>query len=121
MGKSIRKAFSSLVKEGQSVKISARGLSETTTGKIVFVSPLVDKMVVLTVDPKERARIQSILYVGIILLTSPFGWIAGTLSEVNKNLPFALNISLFVIGAVLAYLAGKAAQKRQGSNAITIL
>jgi cobalt-zinc-cadmium efflux system membrane fusion protein len=31
------------IKEGQSVKISARGLSETTTGKIVFVSPLVDK------------------------------------------------------------------------------
>jgi len=77
------------------------------------VSPLVDKMVVLTVDPKERARIQSILYVGIILLTSPFGWIAGTLSEVNKNLPFALNISLFVIGAVLAYLAGKASQARE--------
>lgn len=32
-----------LIREGQSVKISARGLSETTTGKIVFVSPLVDK------------------------------------------------------------------------------
>jgi MFS family permease len=79
------------------------------------VSPLVDQMVVLTIDPKERARIQSILYVGIILLTSPFGWIAGTLSELNKNLPFILNISLFMVGAVLAYLAGKAAQKRQGS------
>jgi hypothetical protein len=77
------------------------------------VSPLVDQMVVLTIDPKERARIQSILYVGIILLTSPFGWIAGTLSEINKNLPFILNISLFVIGAMLAYLAGKASQERQ--------
>ncbi len=32
-----------LIREGQSVTISARGLSETTTGKIVFVSPLVDK------------------------------------------------------------------------------
>jgi MFS family permease len=77
------------------------------------VSPLVDKMVVLTVDPKERARIQSLLYVGIILLTSPFGWIAGTLSEINKNLPFTLNIFLFMIGAVLAYLAGKASQERE--------
>jgi MFS family permease len=81
------------------------------------VSPLVDKMVVLTVDSKERARIQSILYVGIILFTSPFGWIAGTLSEINKNLPFALNISLFVIGAVLAYLAGKASQEREKASA----
>lgn len=75
------------------------------------VSPLVDQMIVLTVDAKERARIQSILYVGIILLTSPFGWIAGTLSEINKDLPFILNISLFAIGAALAYLAGKASQK----------
>jgi len=32
-----------LIKEGQSVKISARGLSESITGKIIFVSPLVDK------------------------------------------------------------------------------
>jgi MFS family permease len=76
------------------------------------VSPLVDQMIVLTIDPKERARIQSILYVGIILLTSPFGWIAGALSQSNKNLPFILNILLFVIGAVLAFLAGKASQKR---------
>src|SRR6202171_2705739 len=32
-----------LIKEVQQVNISARGLSETTIGKIVFVSPLVDK------------------------------------------------------------------------------
>jgi cobalt-zinc-cadmium efflux system membrane fusion protein len=32
-----------LIREGQPVKISARGLAETTNGKIVFVSPLVDK------------------------------------------------------------------------------
>lgn len=32
-----------LIRQGQSVKISARGLPETTVGRIVFVSPLVDK------------------------------------------------------------------------------
>jgi len=31
------------IKEGQSVQISARGLTETAIGKVVFVSPLVDK------------------------------------------------------------------------------
>ena len=76
------------------------------------VSPLVDQMIALTIKPEERARIQSILYVGIILLTSPFGWIAGTLSGLNKDLPFILNIILFTIGAILAYLAGIASQKR---------
>jgi MFS family permease len=75
------------------------------------VNPLVDQMVVLTIDPKERARIQSILYVGIILITSPFGWIAGNLSGIDKSLPFILNTALMIIGAVLAYLAGNASQK----------
>jgi len=70
------------------------------------VNPLVDQLTVLTIDARERARIQSILYVGIILLTSPFGWIAGTLSEIDKNLPFLLNIVLFAAGAGLAYIAG---------------
>ena len=83
------------------------------------VSPLVDQMVVLTIDPQERARIQSILYVGIILITSPFGWIAGTLSGLDKSLPFILNITLFAVGAVLAYLAGNASQKRLEVEAIT--
>jgi MFS family permease len=80
------------------------------------VSPLMDKMVVLTIDAKERARIQSILYVGIILLTSPFGWIAGNLSALNKGLPFLLNITLFAVGAVLAYLMGKASQKEPSAE-----
>ena len=79
---------------------------------IAIVSPLVDQMTVRTVDPQERARIQSILFVGVILLTSPFGWIAGTLSEINKNLPFILNVVLFGLGGILAYIAGGAALKR---------
>lgn len=83
------------------------------------VSPLVDQMVVLTINPKERARIQSILYVGIILLTSPFGWIAGTLSGLDKDLPFILNIALFAVGAVLAFLAGNASQKRNTAKVTT--
>jgi MFS family permease len=73
---------------------------------VAAVSPLVDQMAVLTISAQERARVQSLLYVGIILLTSPFGWVAGTLSEINKDLPFVLNIALFVVGAALAYVAG---------------
>lgn len=71
------------------------------------VSPLVDRMTVLTIEPKERARILSIIFVGVILLSSPFGWIAGTLSGIDKDLPFLLNIALFIMGAILAYMAGQ--------------
>jgi hypothetical protein len=87
-------------------------------GSIATISPLMDRMTALTVDPRERARILSILYVTIISLTSPFGWIAGTLSGINKNLPFILNIALFAAGAGLVYLAGRAAQKREALNMV---
>jgi len=84
---------------------------------LAAVNPLMDQMVVLTIDPKERARIQSIIYVCIILITSPFGWIAGSLSSINKALPFILNIGLFALGAALVYLAGNASQKRTAAEA----
>lgn len=82
------------------------------------VSPLLDRMMVLNIEPKERARIQSILYVGIILLTAPFGWIAGTLSALDKNLPFILNIALFALGTLLAILAGLASKKALATEAL---
>lgn len=70
-------------------------------------NPLVDRLVVLSVDPKERARILSLLYVGVILVSSPFGWIAGELSQADNSLPFALNMVLYLLGAVLALVAGR--------------
>ena len=77
------------------------------------LSPLVDRMTVLTIEPKQRARILSLIFVGVILFSSPFGWIAGTLSEINKDLPFLLNIALFSIGAILAYAAGLISLREQ--------
>lgn len=75
------------------------------------VSPLTDRLLVLTVDAQERARIQSIISVAVISLTAPFGWIAGNLSAMNKDLPFILVIVLFLIGAGLAYFAGQQADE----------
>jgi len=84
------------------------------------VSPLIDRMTVLTVDPKERARILSILSVVIILLTSPFGWVAGTLSALDKGFPFTLNIVLLVVGALLAYLAAQSSKRTPSLEPATV-
>lgn len=84
------------------------------------VSPLVGEMTTLTIDPQERARIQSILFVIVILLSSPFGWIAGNLSNLNKDAPFVLNIALYAAGAVLAYFAGRAAQRRIAAEQLAV-
>ncbi len=83
-----------------------------------MVGPLLDKMVVVTVNPQERARILSILYVVVIVLTSPFGWIAGTLSSINRVLPFFLSMVLFIVGAILTWRAAQWSEKVEVPAAI---
>lgn len=77
---------------------------------LALVNPQLDKMIAVTVEPKERARIMAIIYVVIIIFTAPFGWIAGMLSELNRILPFVLNILLLSMGGFLTYRAAKVAQ-----------
>jgi len=76
---------------------------------VPLVSTLMDKMVVITVDAQERARILSILYVIVIVMTTPFGWVAGQLSEINRTYPFILNLVMLAAGGFLVILAGKVA------------
>ncbi len=68
---------------------------------------LLDKLTVITVDAKERARIMAILYVIVIVFTSPFGWIAGLMSQANRSLPFVLNVALFAVSGALVWLASR--------------
>ena len=42
--------------------------------------------------------------------TSPFGWIAGQISEIDRSLPFILTIALFVVAGLLTYMAGPLAE-----------
>ena len=66
-------------------------------------SALVDKLMVIVVDARERARIMALLYTVVLVFTSPFGWIAGQLSGIDRTLPFVLNIVLYCIGGLLAF------------------
>jgi MFS family permease len=71
------------------------------------VSPQVDRMVAVSIDPHERARILAIIYMIVVILTTPFGWIAGALSQINRVLPFLINMTFFAIGGLLAFLAAR--------------
>ena len=66
-----------------------------------LVWPRRDSLLVLYVDPHERARILGLLFVLMIAISSPFGWIAGWLSGLNRMFPFMLNILLFIACAVV--------------------
>jgi len=71
------------------------------------VSTQIDRMLVITIDAQERARLMALLFLIVLIVGSPFGWIAGRLSEVNRILPFVMNIALYLIGAVLVFLASR--------------
>ncbi len=71
------------------------------------VSPQVDRMVAVSLDAKERARIMAIIYMIVIVFTTPFGWIGGVLSQINRVLPFLVNIVFFAAGGLLAHLAAR--------------
>lgn len=77
-----------------------------------LISPLLDSMQVVMVSPKERARIIAVLYVVVIAFTSPFGYISGILSAMDKRLPFILNISLLSIGIIIT-LISKVSRKNE--------
>ncbi len=77
----------------------------------------VDRMIVVTVDAQERARIMALLWLIIIIVSTPFGWIAGQLSEINRILPFVLNICLLIIGGILVLLAARHTAQESSAEA----
>jgi MFS family permease len=72
-----------------------------------LVSPMTESLLALSMESNERARVSAMVYVTLIILISPFGWIAGQLSALNRSLPFALNTILFAIGIVLVWFIAR--------------
>jgi Na+/melibiose symporter-like transporter len=72
-----------------------------------LVSPMTESLLALSMESDERARVSAMVYVALIVLISPIGWIAGQLSALDRSLPFALNMGLFAIGIVLVWLIGR--------------
>jgi MFS family permease len=105
LGFATSQALLALAPKGSYAILVASAVIEAAS--VATTSPLVDRLVALSIDPAERARIQSILYVSVILVSSPFGWIAGELSQLGKGYPFVLSMTLYGLGGVLALGAGK--------------
>ena len=68
-----------------------------------LLMPRIDTLAANAIDPKERARIRGLFNVIILAVSSPFALLAGFLSDMNRQLPFILNIGLFALMAVFVY------------------
>jgi hypothetical protein len=72
-----------------------------------LVGPMTESLLAVSMESNERARVSAMVYVALIVLISPFGWIAGQLSAIDRSLPFALNMVLFGVGLLLVWLIGR--------------
>ena len=75
------------------------------------LSPLTSSLQMVSAEGEERARIMGWFYALCLAVTSPFGVIAGALSEINRVLPMCLNLALLACG--LGFSAGLARRQNQ--------
>lgn len=79
-----------------------------------LVMPRKDSIVALLIEPKERARISSIMTVIVLAINIPFGYLTGWLSDLDRRLPFLLGIVIFALSFVVI-----ARSKRLSGNEMT--
>jgi len=78
--------------------------------------PRLDTMVTNAITPEERARIRSLFNMLVIAASSPFIFLTGVLSGINRRLPFILNLALFLIMViVIVFGLDKSKNKRKFS------
>ena len=62
-----------------------------------LVNPRKDALLQLNLDPQERARLNALIMASTVALSSPFGYLAGWLSNIDRRLPFGFLIVLFLL------------------------
>ena len=66
-----------------------------------LVTPRTDALLQLNINPQERARLNALIMASTIALSSPFGYLAGWLSSLDRRLPFAFTFLLFITAMVV--------------------
>lgn len=65
---------------------------------ISVLHTLRESLVAIHVDPAERSGIMAILQTIVMLVSVPFGYIGGVLSDISRILPFVLSIGILLLG-----------------------
>ena len=66
-----------------------------------ILATLSESLIAIHAESPERARILAIFQMIVMAICIPFGWIGGLLSDISKNLPFTLNLTLICIGIIV--------------------
>ena len=55
-------------------------------------------LIAVNFDPEERSGIMAIMHIITLIITAPFAFFAGVLSDISRTLPFVLNLCLLAAG-----------------------
>lgn len=66
-----------------------------------LVMPRKDALLQLNINPGERARINALIMSFTIAFASPFGYLAGWLSSIDRRLPFVFTFSIYIIAIII--------------------
>ncbi len=71
---------------------------------VAVLSTLRESLVAIHVDHSERSGIMALLQTTVMLVSVPFGYIGGLLSDISRILPFVLCIGLLLLGVLATAL-----------------
>ncbi|HHU77788.1 MAG: MFS transporter [Caldicoprobacterales bacterium] len=84
------------------------------------LNTLRESLVAIHADPAERSGIMALLQTTVMLVSVPFGYIGGLLSDISRVLPFVLTIVLLLVGmlATALYYYRPSAQGRASKTEV---
>ncbi len=68
------------------------------------LSTLRESLVAIHADPSDRSTIMALLQTTVMLVSVPFGYIGGVLSDISRVLPFVMCIVLLLLGILATAL-----------------
>lgn len=71
---------------------------------VAVLSTLRESLVAIQVDPSQRSGIMALLQTTVMLVSVPFGYIGGLLSNISRTLPFVLSMGLLLLGILATAL-----------------
>ena len=81
---------------------------------IAVLNTFRESLVAINVDPVERSGIMALLQTTVMLVSVPFGYIGGLLSDISRALPFVMSIALLLLGMLATALFYYQPSKHRG-------
>jgi len=105
------------------IGVLARVLISATceASALAMLGPLLESMMGVVIPSEERARITSFIFAGVLLVSTPVGWIAGTLFRFHHAWPLELNFCLIIVGVIVSLLVVRTLNPRLDDGVRAIL